>query len=84
MRTTLTIEDDVAVRLERLRRSGRTLKDVVNQALRVGLDKLDEKPPPARCDYTMPMDLGEPLVDVTDVSEVLDMLDVEEWKRKLL
>ena len=38
MRTTLTIEDDVAVRLERLRRERDTnLKDVVNDALRQGL-----------------------------------------------
>ncbi len=50
MRTTLTIEDDVAVRLERLRgERGESLKAVVNDMLRRGLDALDrpaeERPP---------------------------------------
>ena len=83
MRTTLTIEDDIAVRLDRLRRNGRTLKEVVNEALRAGLDALENRRPPARKSYTEPMDLGELLVPIDDISEVLDLLDVEEWKRKL-
>lgn len=42
MRTTLTLEDDVAVRLEKLREDrGDSLKAVVNEALRRGLDALD-------------------------------------------
>ncbi len=82
MRTTLTLDDDVAVRLERLRRNGRTLKEVVNEALRAGLDALEKRRPAARKTYTMPMDLGELLVPLDDISEVLDLLDVEEWKRK--
>jgi hypothetical protein len=37
MRTTLTLDDDVAVALERLRRAGdASLKDIVNDALRRG------------------------------------------------
>lgn len=43
MRTTLTIEDDVAIRLEKLRdERGDSFKAVVNDALRRGLDALDE------------------------------------------
>jgi len=39
MRTTLTIDDDIAVRLERLQRDeGATFKEVVNRTLRRGLD----------------------------------------------
>ena len=83
MRTTLTLDDDVAARLERLRRNGRTLKEVVNEALRAGLDTLEKRRPAARKTYTVPMDLGELLVPLDDISEVLDLLDVEEWKRKL-
>ena len=38
MRTTLTLDDDVAAALERLRKSrGASLKDLVNEALRRGL-----------------------------------------------
>lgn len=51
MRTTLTIEDDVAVRLERLKAErGDSFKSVVNDALRRGLDALDE-PTPERQRY---------------------------------
>jgi len=82
VRTTLTLDDDVAVRLERLRRNGRTLKDVVNEALRAGLDALEQPPKPARRSYTRPVDIGL-RVPVDDVSEVLDLLDEEEWKKKL-
>ena len=38
MRTTLTLDDDVAAKLEaEVRRTGRSLKDVVNEAIRTGL-----------------------------------------------
>jgi SpoVK/Ycf46/Vps4 family AAA+-type ATPase len=41
MRTTLTLDDDVAVQLERLRRSREAnLKDLVNEALRLGLREM--------------------------------------------
>ena len=83
MRTTLTLDDDVAVRLERLRRNGRTFKEVVNEVMRVGLDALENPPRQARRSYTTPVDLGPLVVDVTDVSEVLDLLDEEEWRSRL-
>lgn len=59
MRTTLTIEDDVAIRLERLREErGNSFKAVVNDALRRGLDALDE-PAEERPPYRIkPVDLG--------------------------
>ena len=42
MRTTLTIEDDVAARIARLRKTERTsLKEIVNVLLRRGLDALE-------------------------------------------
>jgi hypothetical protein len=42
MRTTLTLEHDVAVRLERERRKrGVAFKEIVNQVLRSGLDHLE-------------------------------------------
>jgi hypothetical protein len=42
MRTTLTLDDDVATVLERLRKArGESLKDLVNEALREGLKRLE-------------------------------------------
>jgi hypothetical protein len=50
MRTTLTLEDDVAIRLERLRdERAESFKAVVNEVLRRGLDAVErqqtERPP---------------------------------------
>ena len=76
MRTTLTLEDDVAVRLERLRRNGRTFKEVVNEVMRAGLDALEKPPRQARRSYTTPVDMGELLVpSLDDVWGVLDAVD---------
>lgn len=42
VRTTLTLDDDVALRLDQLRRADptRSYKDLVNDALRTGLERL--------------------------------------------
>lgn len=72
MRTTLTLEDDVAAALERLAaQGGRTFKDVVNDVLRRGLAAQER--PVSRGRYVIePVDLGGLLIpDVVDVSEVL-------------
>jgi hypothetical protein len=59
MRTTLTLEDDVAIRLEQLRdERGDSLKAVVNDLIRRGLDSLD-RPSLERPSYTLrPHDAG--------------------------
>jgi hypothetical protein len=45
MRITLTLDDDVAAALERVRRTrNASLKDVVNDALRRGLNELSTAP----------------------------------------
>ena len=45
MKTTLTLDDDVAAALERVRRTrNASLKDVVNDALRRGLNDLSTRP----------------------------------------
>jgi len=44
MRTTLTLDDDVAATLQKLRRSeNRDLKSLVNEALRQGLSQLGQR-----------------------------------------
>lgn len=46
MRTTLTLDHDVAQRVKSVtRHSGRPLKQVINEALRVGLDQLAQSRP---------------------------------------
>jgi hypothetical protein len=73
VRTTLTLEPDVAARLKAAVKSRRKpLKAVVNEALRAGLTAL-EKRPPARAPFrTMGFDLGPSLVGSLDnIEDVL-------------
>lgn len=79
MRTTLTIDDDVAAQLEQLRASGRSFKQLVNDALRAGLATIDGPAPQRSGPYTRPADLGRPrLPDLDDISEVLALVEGEE------
>jgi hypothetical protein len=79
MRTTLTIDDDVAAALQRLRRSGdKNLKELINQALRRGLTEL-EAPVKARRPFrTRSVSGGRCLIgSLDDVSEVLAIAEGE-------
>jgi len=82
MRTTLTLDDDNAVRLVRLAKErDLSLKEVVNEAIRLGLNEMAQplkQRPPFR---TRAADLG-PLLFPT-VKEALRALD-EEYDRKKL
>ena len=69
MRTTLTVDDDVAARLKRLSRGGR-FKDVVNQVLRRGLERMEAREPPS--EYRVRAVKGRPKrLDLDNVAEVL-------------
>ncbi|MFN7811268.1 MAG: ribbon-helix-helix protein, CopG family [Planctomycetia bacterium] len=72
MRTTLSIDDDVAARIEHLRRTlDKPLKDLVNEALRRGLAGMDAPRKPAAY-RTTPVDLGRcRLPNVDDVAAAL-------------
>ncbi len=79
MRTTLTLDDDVAAALERRRADrGTRLRQEVNELLRVGLAAAD-RPSPDPNDYELPtFDPGRPLVtDSRALAELLDTEDVE-------
>ena len=80
MRTTLTIEDDVAVELERFRHErGRTLNDVINDALRRGLREM--RPSPERKPFrTAGHDMGKFLVNVDNVAEAIAHAERENFK----
>jgi hypothetical protein len=75
MRTTLTIDDDVAVALDRVRaREALSLKAVVNQALRRGLRVMDaerERAPQERY-RVRPWASGGMRVSVDHVAEALE------------
>ncbi len=76
MRTTLTIDDDIAVQLERLRRRGDTsLKDVINEALRRGLQDMDARPRKHKPLKTRAFDLGEPRINLDNIAEALADLE---------
>ncbi|MSR21556.1 MAG: antitoxin [Gemmatimonadetes bacterium] len=84
MRTTLTLDPDVAARLEReMKRSGTGLKVVVNQALRAGLGMADKPvhPPEFRVE---PHAFGfQPGTDLDRLNQLVDELGAEEAARKL-
>ncbi len=73
MRTTLTLDDDVAKRIDRLRRQrDMTLRDVVNEALREGLPQLEAPDRPRKAHSTKAVSLGGCLLgDIDDIAEVL-------------
>jgi hypothetical protein len=59
MRTTLTLDDDVAALLEKVQRErDTTFRQVVNEALRQGLECLSGPKPP-KAFRTQPADLGK-------------------------
>jgi predicted transcriptional regulator len=74
-RTTLTLEDDVVARLrEEARRGGRSFKDVVNDAIRAGLDRAAQEQPAAYRVQARDMGLRAG-IDLDDIQGLLDMLD---------
>lgn len=73
MRTTLTLDDDLAVLLRRrARESGRPFRDVVNDALRTGLA---EGAAPRPVEVPEPRRLGRPRVDLTQALSLAASLD---------
>jgi hypothetical protein len=85
MRTTLTIDDDNGVRLERLcKERDLSLKELVNDAIRRGLDALVQPSGPRKPFRTTTFDGGEPLFKSTkELKELIAQLDEEEQLRKL-
>ncbi|MGH7314431.1 MAG: DUF2191 domain-containing protein [Candidatus Rokuibacteriota bacterium] len=82
MRTTLTLDDDVAALLRREQtRSKKPLKILVNEALRIGLTRGQGRKRPATPYRTRSVDLGRCLVGSLDnVAEVLALAEGEAFK----
>ena len=81
MRTTLTIEDDVAAMLEQLRKKrGAGLKDLVNEALRRGLRELEMRLKPRTPYRTRSVDLGRVrIASIDNIGEVLAIAEGEDF-----
>ncbi|HEY3799136.1 MAG TPA: hypothetical protein VGL58_12350 [Caulobacteraceae bacterium] len=82
LRITLSLDEDVAVRLAELRKLGRSrFKLVVNDALRRGLEHLqgDGDPTPRRF-RTQTFDSGEPKFAVVSVSAALAQAEGDDFK----
>lgn len=81
MRTTLTLDEDVAVQLERLRRARDvSLKDLVNDALRRGLREMNAKPKKREPFRTRAFNMGKPLINIDNVAEVIAYAEGEGYK----
>lgn len=84
MRTTLTLDPDVAERLAgEMRRTGKSLKALVNDALRLGLGLAGKRPRPPRFEvepHAFGLRAG---VDPDRLNQLVDELEVEERARRL-
>jgi hypothetical protein len=81
MRTTLTLENDVAVAVERRRREhGHSLKEEVNELLRVGLLTVERTPAATNPRPSFePLEAGECLMpNIDNIAEVLSIAEGEE------
>jgi hypothetical protein len=84
MRTTLTIEPDVAQEIrQRMAEKKLPLKRVINDALRAGLSKTGKKERTTRF-VVKPWSLGlKPGIDRDKLGQLLDQLDTEDFIRKM-
>jgi hypothetical protein len=83
MRTTLTLEPDVESLIrETIYKTGKTFKQAVNDALRVGLGSKTKAVKTER--FVFPTyDMGVPLVDLTKALSLAYELDDQETIRKM-
>jgi hypothetical protein len=82
MRTTVTFDDDVAVQVEHLRRARRSsMRDIVNEAMRLGLSAMEEPPRERTLFRTRTFDCGEPLLpNIDNTAEVLALIEDDHFK----
>lgn len=82
MRTTLTLDDDVAAKLEQLRKTRQeSLRDLVNEGLRRGLAQLTGRPKRREPFRTASAELGRCLIgNVDSVSDALAIAEGESFR----
>jgi hypothetical protein len=84
MRTTLTLDPDVAMKLKkRMAEQKLSLKETVNQTLRSGLKAVEKEKKRAPF-KVIPHSFGfKPGIDQNKLGQLLDQLDTEEFVRKM-
>jgi len=82
MRTTLSLDDDVAALLDQVQRKREaTLKQVVNEALRYGLERMSEPAVRKEPFRTQPVDLGKcHFPNLDNIWEVLAEAEGESYR----
>jgi hypothetical protein len=83
MRTTVTLEDDLAIRLERHRsQHGESFKQALNEAVRAGLNQIEgSAEAPREVRRTEPLALGRRLAgSIDDIGEVLAIAEGEDYR----
>jgi len=81
MRTTLSLDDDVAAQLERLRHTrSASLKELVNEALRRGLREMNAPPKKRKAFRTRSFRMGKQLINIDNIAETLAYLEGEGFK----
>ena len=81
VRTTLTLDPDVAAKARRgAARLGKPFKTVINSALRIGLDQV-LNPPKAKPYRTKPHSMGlRPGLNFDNIGELLTQIEGENYK----
>lgn len=81
VRTTLTIDDAISERLKAdAAAMGKPFREIVNEALRLGLDALESRARPAVPYQTEPSDLGlRPGLNYDDVADLLARAEQEDF-----
>ena len=80
MRTTLTLDEDVAEKAKKLAaKLGRSFKSLVNDALRCGLAEV-EKPAISKAYRTEPHEMGEFRTSIDNIGEVLAQIEGEDHR----
>jgi hypothetical protein len=82
MRTTLTLDEDVAALIEKIRKAkDASLKEIVNAALREGLVRMVQAPAPRNKFHMMVHDGGRCyLPNLDNTAEVLAFAEGEQFK----
>ena len=80
MRTTVTLDSDVASRIERMKKT-RPFKQLVNDALRAGLDQIERESVSEIERYSLTPVAGEPRrSDLDNVAELLAEVEGDPFK----
>ncbi|HEX7185970.1 MAG TPA: CopG family transcriptional regulator [Thermoanaerobaculia bacterium] len=83
MRTTLTLDPDVAEQLERAARgSGKGIKATVNEALRIGLGMANKPVEPPKFRIGAFVNSLQPGIDADKMNQLLDQLEAEHFAHK--